>query len=210
MSSRNPARDILGGMTGALATAQLGWRELANSERKQGGLLYGEAVCGEDTHGIWINGIVNASLTQEERDSVRGVTEVAPTATKQFAGLRQAVTFGRTVTFLAQKLRHIKSEFEEWYSPLQSEMANDPLLRYFNTLRTTLLKEGLPSPIRVELWIFDGEGFLRNIRLPDPPVEHLGLALSDIRIATLLFLYLDYLHSHVVEPAKNKFGDSDV
>lgn len=60
-------------------------------------------------------------------------------------GLYNVVTFGRATTISLQRLRGIDREtFDAWYAPYQAEMAADDLMRYFNTLRNTILKEGPP------------------------------------------------------------------
>lgn len=67
-----------------------------------------------------------------------------PDARRYMPGLRAVVTFGRAVTNVLQNLRTALEvrEFNEWYEPLQDEMRQDPLLRYFYLLRTEVLKEG--------------------------------------------------------------------
>jgi hypothetical protein len=47
---------------------------------------------------------------------------------------------------------------------------------------------------------------LRNLRLPDPPLEHDGQPLTDFRFATLASLAITYLSSRVVRPAIDQFG----
>ena len=51
---------------------------------------------------------------------------------------------GRAVTNVLQNLRSVVGTqvFDEWYGPLQEEMRNDELLRYFYQLRSEILKEG--------------------------------------------------------------------
>ena len=158
------------------------------------------------------------------------------------AGMKAMVTSGRRVTFVLQKLRSIEPGFDGWYMPIQDGMKADPLMRYFNTLRSTIEKEGLPNGCRAMLdlirdgeivvsaevafgedprgvWISgrattttevkefgpEYERRLRDICLPNPPAEHLGLALADPRIDVLGRLFLDYLAARVVEPAIARF-----
>lgn len=71
---------------------------------------------------------------------------------RQLAGLRNVIVWGRTVTFIVQKLRSQEPDFDEWYLPIQEEMKGDPLLRWFHDLRTALLKEGLPE-MRADLYL---------------------------------------------------------
>ena len=63
--------------------------------------------------------------------------------TRRVPGLHNVIVFGRAVTFVLQNLRTIDATaFDEWYLPRQRTMKADPLMRYFNKLRTTLEKEG--------------------------------------------------------------------
>lgn len=47
---------------------------------------------------------------------------------------------------------------------------------------------------------------LRNFRLPDPPLEHRGEHLSDLRFATLAGHAITFLWAEVLEPAEERFG----
>jgi hypothetical protein len=69
---------------------------------------------------------------------------------------------------------------------------------------------GLHDPSRVDEATASNQQLLRNIRLPNPPHEHLGLALTDDRIEYLARLYLDYLRERVVNLALNEFGKTGV
>jgi hypothetical protein len=72
--------------------------------------------------------------------------------------------------------------------------------------------EGAPDPARakVDAMLSAPGQRLRDIRLPDPPREHLGIALTETSIDRLGRLYLDYLDSRVVTPACEIFGRSGV
>lgn len=50
---------------------------------------------------------------------------------------------------------------------------------------------------------------LRNFRLPGPPTIHDGEPLTDYRFAELACQALDFLESHVVGPARGRFGGGD-
>jgi hypothetical protein len=53
------------------------------------------------------------------------------------------VVFGRSVTYVLKLMRRIdRLAFDDWYSFFKEEMSADPLMRYFNTLRNSVLKEG--------------------------------------------------------------------
>lgn len=56
--------------------------------------------------------------------------------------LANVTVFGRAVTNVLQKLRSQVTGFDDWYSLYQKEMSNDPLLRYFYSLRSQIIKEG--------------------------------------------------------------------
>jgi hypothetical protein len=58
------------------------------------------------------------------------------------AGLMNLFTYGRSVTFAIQTMRHADPDFEEWWKPYQARMQADPLMKYFNTVRTDVLHEG--------------------------------------------------------------------
>lgn len=62
---------------------------------------------------------------------------------RKLSGLRNLVVFGRAVTNVLQNLRGTEPDFDEWYGKYREEMEPDPLMRYFYTLRTKILKEGL-------------------------------------------------------------------
>ncbi|MDJ0951653.1 MAG: hypothetical protein QNJ94_22310 [Alphaproteobacteria bacterium] len=62
---------------------------------------------------------------------------------QRMAGLRNLVVFGRAVTNVLQNLRSTEGDaFDKWYQPKVEEMRNDPVSKYFYTLRSKLLKEG--------------------------------------------------------------------
>ncbi len=48
----------------------------------------------------------------------------------------------------------------------------------------------------------------RNLRLPDPPKEHLGQRFTDFRFATLADLAIMYLSQRVLQTAITEFGSS--
>lgn len=59
------------------------------------------------------------------------------------SGLRNLITFGRSVTFVLQNLRSVvREEFDAWYEPHQESLKNDPLMRYFVEARNELEKQG--------------------------------------------------------------------
>jgi hypothetical protein len=63
---------------------------------------------------------------------------------RRIPGLRNLVVFGRAVTNVLQALRSVvgRDAFDTWYAPVQTEMREDQLLRFFYELRSEILKEG--------------------------------------------------------------------
>lgn len=58
------------------------------------------------------------------------------------AGLMNLFTYGRSVTFAIQTMKHTDPAFEDWWKLYQERMKSDPLMNYFNTARTDVLHEG--------------------------------------------------------------------
>lgn len=72
---------------------------------------------------------------------------------QQISGLKTAVTQGRSVTLILQKLSTpLGRPFEAWYESLVAEMRADSLMQHFKTLRDMILKEGLPRPIHADAY----------------------------------------------------------
>lgn len=57
-------------------------------------------------------------------------------------GLRNVITFSRSVTFVIQNIRGKHPDFEEWYNHQQSMMKSDPVFLYFKDARNNLEKQG--------------------------------------------------------------------
>jgi hypothetical protein len=73
-----------------------------------------------------------------------------PSKTRWRTGLRNLITFGRSVTFVLQNLRGVNNvDFDSWYEPHQAAMKADPLMRYFVDARNELEKQGKLSVQRV-------------------------------------------------------------
>ena len=87
---------------------------------------------------------------------------------RALTGLRNAVVFGRMVTFALQNLRSTSSEFEGWYAVKVAEMKADPLIRYMHDLRTTIEKKA-STPVRTSAVIrsFGSSDIARF--MPAPP-----------------------------------------
>lgn len=66
-----------------------------------------------------------------------------PSRARRNTGLRNLITFGRSVTFVIQNLRGVKGlDFDSWYIPHQDAMKADVLMRYFVDARNELEKQG--------------------------------------------------------------------
>lgn len=126
-------------------------------------------------------------------------------------GAYSLAVYGRSVTFVLQNLRSVpglEEDFNKWYAPKQKLMKNDPLLRWFHDVRTSLLHTvavdihqlsettilsdgGVVVEVIAE---FDG----RTFTLPVPR-EHLGKKIPDRSIGGLGTQYLAYLRDLVDE-----------
>ncbi|GAC1432988.1 MAG: hypothetical protein NVSMB6_30760 [Burkholderiaceae bacterium] len=63
------------------------------------------------------------------------------------SGLRNAIVFGRAVTFALQNLSSAAQDFDAWYEPRRQAMRADPVASYFSDLRTKIEKQahGVPT-----------------------------------------------------------------
>lgn len=93
----------------------------------------------------------------------------SPDPGRQLSGLRNLVVFGRAVTNVLQNLRGVAPDFDAWYQPWVQEMRDDPLLRYFYTLRSEILKKGsLQTARSVYISSFSLPTDLRRFGPPPP------------------------------------------
>ncbi|WP_135826276.1 hypothetical protein [Halorussus ruber] len=93
--------------------------------------------------------------TEEILDNARTTLQTAYRGYKQFQqgegqtkliGLRNAVVFGRSVTFVLQKLRGIYGrDFDEWYAWREKVFREDEVCRRISEMRNEILKEGEAS-----------------------------------------------------------------
>lgn len=91
---------------------------------------------------------VIASARQRLAIARQGWRDVdGPDPGRRLAGVYNAVIFGRMVTFSLQNLRTVVGDdrFDAWYGPQQVSMRADPLLRWFNGLRTQIEKRTGPD-----------------------------------------------------------------
>ena len=61
---------------------------------------------------------------------------------KRRIGLRNAVVFGRQVSWILQNLKSVVDDFDSWYEPWQDRMKNDPACVYLKNLRNEIEKQG--------------------------------------------------------------------
>src|SRR4051794_35221191 len=57
-------------------------------------------------------------------------------------GLMNLSTYGRSVTLTIQTMKHVDPGFSQWWKPYQDWMRSDPLMSYFNEIRTAIVHEG--------------------------------------------------------------------
>jgi hypothetical protein len=99
---------------------------------------------------------------------------IGPKPERRIPGLRNLVTFGVATTHVLQNLRSIDREtFDAWYAPVQADMRQDPLMRFFWDLRSQILKEGHTGEISTTFTIagsFDVNELMAN---PPPGAKEL-------------------------------------
>lgn len=113
------------------------------------------------------------SLEETLQTVERGLSDFLDTGDPKgrLPGLRNLIVFGRAVTNVLQNLRTpLGSAFDEWYGPIQDEMAGDELLKYFYRLRTEILKEGsIPlGGSSMHIGYLDGQELQSLMRNPPP------------------------------------------
>lgn len=127
----------------------------------------------------------------------QGLEDLINNPNRRMSGISNVSIYGRAVTNYLQRLRHLRSDFDDWYSKFVKEMENDDLLKYFYDLRTDTLKKNLPGISNkfeiknLQTNSFDPkpddaeEGFMDNlgtgwkIRLPDNSLEKYYINIPD-------------------------------
>lgn len=71
-----------------------------------------------------------------------GASDFAEGQRRRVSGLYNAVSNGRSVTFVLQKLKGRAPGFEVWYSEVQASLKEDAVARWFVELRNRIEKEG--------------------------------------------------------------------
>jgi hypothetical protein len=123
-------------------------------------------------------------------------TDIRNNQDRVLLGFLGVVVFGRSMTLVMQNLRsHDRGAFDNWYSPWQTEMKDNPLMRYFNDLRTRVIHYDAPL-IGILLGGFGANlpaiGSITVEGLPLPEC-HLGQRLDDTSMRNLCRLYVEYL-----------------
>jgi hypothetical protein len=88
--------------------------------------------------------MINASeaiKSAEERlaDAKFGLADMQIPARAR-SGFRNAVVFGRMVTFMLQNMRGHVPGFDPWYNEIVASLKADPMMKYFSDLRTEIEK----------------------------------------------------------------------
>lgn len=85
---------------------------------------------------------VLSSARQILENALQGEADYRAGAERRLSGLYNAVTSGRSVTFVLQNLSSSVPEFEDWYAPRRDRMRADPVARHFLDLRNRIEKRG--------------------------------------------------------------------
>ncbi len=102
------------------------------------------------------------------RDARFGLEDMLTRPGRAKTGLRNAVVFGRAVTFALQNLRSVVPDFDTWYGPKRAEMKADSLMRFFHDLRNSIEKQAhTPTSTSMHIVSFSDRDFARLE--PRPP-----------------------------------------
>jgi hypothetical protein len=71
-----------------------------------------------------------------------GLNDLREDPERRLAGLSNTVVFGRAVTNVLENLRSIEPTFDSWYQQVSRDLADDPLMKFFYSLRSQILKRG--------------------------------------------------------------------
>lgn len=75
-------------------------------------------------------------------NALQGQADFLAAGDRRLSGMYNAVTSGRSVTWVLQNLRTPVEDFDDWYSPIQKRLEEDRVARYFHELRTRMEKRG--------------------------------------------------------------------
>jgi hypothetical protein len=100
---------------------------------------------------------------------------------RRVPGLRNLIVFGRAVTNVLQNLRTpVGPGFNEWYAPIQQQMANDELLTYFYRLRSVVLKQGSMPPVGSSMNVEHLDSGEIQAVMQHPPLGARGFFIGDV------------------------------
>ena len=112
-------------------------------------------------------------------------------------GFLGIVVFGRSMTLVMQNLRtHDRAAFDVWYAPWQQERQADPLMKYFNVLRTTMIHQDAPAIGIVLASAGTDARPVGSITIEELPLPtcHLGNNIEDTSMTNLCEIYYAYLN----------------
>lgn len=76
----------------------------------------------------------------------QGAEDYRAGGSRRVAGLFNFATSSRTVTFVLQNMRGHVDGFEDWYSPIETELRANPVALWAKDLRNRVEKQGDPGP----------------------------------------------------------------
>ena len=127
-------------------------------------------------------------------------------------GFLGIVVFGRSMTLVMQNLRtHDRAAFDVWYAPWQQEMQADPLMKYFNDLRTKVVHQDAPAIGIVLASAGTDARPVGSITIEELPLPtcHLGNNIEDTSMTNLCEIYYAYLKRMFEEFAPMAFAVQD-
>lgn len=87
-------------------------------------------------------------------DFVRlGARDYSDAGERRLSGLFNAVTSGRSVTFVLQKLKGRAPGFDQWYAAVQDNLRQDPVASWFVDLRNRIEKERTHGSTSASMYI---------------------------------------------------------
>lgn len=104
------------------------------------------------------------SVRRVLENALQGEADFREGGERRISGLYNAVSSGRSVTFVLQNLRSGTDGFDAWYAPVQEQLKADSVSKYFVDLRNRIEKEGDhgASSSIVTLRHLDQDDLMRN------------------------------------------------
>jgi len=123
-----------------------------------------------------------SNLNETLRTAEIGLSDFLDTENpgRRLPGLRNLTVWGRAVTNVLQTLRTpVGLAFDKWYAPIQAEMAEDELMKYFYRLRSEILKEGNMPPLGSSMYIEHLDSRDLQPLMQNPPPGARGFFVGD-------------------------------